>query len=296
MMREWGSRLRTMAVVAILATGLAACIASPGKFNSTLDLRRDGSFSYSYDGQIYILALSKLAEMGRAMEAGQEFVPTECHDDETFEERECSEEELAEQRAEWDANKEQRAATAAREADSMKAMLGGIDPSDPAAAEELAERLRKQEGWNSVIYKGDGLYEVSFSITSHMGHDFVFPTFERLPMTSYFVTAGRRQDGRVRIEAPGFAAQTSGNPLGSMMGGMAGLAALGAASSAEGEAGEDMPALPQIDGTFRIITDGQILSNNTEEGPVSRPGGQVLEWKITPRTTAAPMALIALAS
>ena len=291
MMGKWGKRLRAMAVVAIVATALAACIATPGKFASTLDLRRDGSFTYSYDGQIYFLALSKLAEMGRTAKGTEEFTPSECYDDETFEEHDCTEDELAEQRTEWDAKAEQRAATAKREMESMKAMMGGIDPSDPAAAEDLAARLRKQEGWNSVIYKGDGLYEVSFSITSRMGHDFNFPTFERLPMASYFVTAGRRQDGRVRIEAPGFAAQTNGNPMGSMMGGMAGLVALGA--SGGNESGE-APTLPQIDGTFRIVTDGQILSNNTEDGPSAGPGGQVLEWKITPRTTAAPMALIGL--
>lgn len=292
-MRDWGRRLRAIAVVAMLATGLAACIASPGKFTSTLDLRRDGSFNYSYEGQIYILALSKLAEMGRTAQGAGEFAPSVCLDDETFEERECTTEELSEQRAEWDANKEQREATATREAESMKAMLGGIDPSDPAAAEELAERLRKQEGWKSVIYKGDGLYEVSFSITSRLGHDFVFPTLERFPMSTFFVTVGLRQNQRVRIEAPGFSAQTGGDPMSSMMGGMAGLAALGAASTA-GDEEKEVPFLPRIDGTFRIVTDGQVLSNNTEDGPVAGPSGQVLEWKVTPRTTVAPMALIAL--
>ena len=44
------------------------------------------------------------------------------------------------------------------------------------------------------------------------------------------------------------------------------------------------PALPEIDGTFRIVTDGQILANNTDEGPQAGAGGQVLEWRVTKRT------------
>lgn len=287
----WFSKLRAVAVVACVAGALAACVATPGKFTSTLDLRRDGTFTYSYDGQIYILALSKLAEMGQKADAAT--FEAACWDDETFEDRECTAEEEAQQREEWEANAETRAASEARELESMKAMLGGIDPSDPAAAEELADRLRKQAGWKSVTYKGDGLYEVSFSITSRMGHDFLFPTFEKFPMSSYFVTAGLRQEGRVRIEAPGFSAQSGSNPMSSMMGGMAGLAAVGAAVDSA-ESGEENPFLPKLDGTFRIVTDGQILSNNTEEGPQAGPGGQVLEWKVNQRTTAAPMALIAL--
>ena len=45
------------------ALALAACIVSPGKFEAVLDLRRDGTFTFNYHGEIYLLALSKLAEM-----------------------------------------------------------------------------------------------------------------------------------------------------------------------------------------------------------------------------------------
>ena len=59
--------------------------------------------------------------------------------------------------------------------------------------------------------------------------------------------------------------------------------------------GEDLgPSAPDMEGTFRIVTDGRILANNTDEGPSSGRGGQVLEWKVNPRTQAAPMALIQL--
>src|SRR5687768_16805237 len=121
-----------------------------------------------------------------------------------------------------------------------------------------------------------------------MGHDFVFPTFERFPMVNNFVLAHVRQGRTVRVEASGFAAQSAG---GSFPGVMVGLAAVGSASS-----GKDNPLgnIPKIDGTFRIVTDGQILANNTDEGPRATTEGQVLEWRVNERTAAAPMALIQL--
>ena len=276
------------AFAALGALALAACIVSPGKFEAVLDLRRDGTFAFDYKGEIYLLALSKLAEMSAGQE--QAFVETPCYDDETFEERPCTEEELAEQRTAWEQQAESRREQARREAEQMRQFLGGIDPADPAAAEELAARLRRQEGWKRVEYRGDGLFEVEFSLASRLGHDFAFPTLERFPMANSFVTANLRQGGSVRVEAPGFSSQ-NGNPYQSMM--MAGMA-----SSATIASGEQDPAagpqLPEMAGTFRIVTDGRILANNTDEGPVAGTGGHVLEWKVNRRTQAAPMALIQL--
>lgn len=278
----------TFATIAALA--LAACIVSPGKFESTLGLRRDGTFSFSYDGEIYLLALSKLAEMSAA--EAQQYVETPCYDEESFEERPCTEEELAEQRAAWEQQAESRRQNAEREAEQMRQVLGGIDPADPAAAEELAARLRRQEGWKRVEYRGDGLFDVEFALSGRLGHDFAFPTLERFPMANSFVIANLRQGGSVRVEAPGFSGQ-SGGPYQSMM--MAGMA-----SSFPAAAGADDPAaaasMPEMEGTFRIVTDGRILANNTDEGPVAGAGGQVLEWKVNRRTQAAPMALIQLGS
>jgi len=75
------------------------------------------------------------------------------------------------------------------------------------------------------------------------------------------------------------------------------LGAAAASDAAKGGAAPDAASLgiPEIDGTFRIVTDGEILANNTENGPQAGPGGKVLEWRITKRTTAPPMALVRLA-
>ena len=86
--------------------------------------------------------------------------------------------------------------------------------------------------------------------------------------------------------------------MAALMSGMTGgLAALGPAEPDKGEAkgAAAPPSMPEINGTFRLVTDGQILANNTDEGPHAGPGGQVLQWTVNQRTTAAPTALVKLA-
>lgn len=286
-------RASRLLIVAALAAMLAGCLLSPGRFTSAMDIRRDGRFSYSYDGQIYLLALSKLAEMGARAEAKEEFVQQPCYaeeqDDAAIDERECTAEEIAGQKREWEEGRAQREEKAKREAEMMRAMLGGIDPGDPAAAQELASRLRRQQGWEKVDYKGDGLFEVRFRMSGRLDHDFLFPTMERFPMSNFFVLANRRAGGTVRIDAPGFAAQSGSSPFWGMMSGMAGVMAAAEAKK------DDKPApLPELEGSFTLTTDGEILANNTDEGPQPDAAGRKLTWTISKRTQAAPTALIRL--
>lgn len=274
-----------------MAALLSACFLSPGKFDARLDLKRDGTFRFAYQGEIYLLALSKLADFANQAEtSGDEFVAQPCYEEEEFEERPCTDDELAQQRSDWESSRAARVAAAEKESAAMRALLGGIDPADPAAAQELVERLRRQEGWHTVEYKGDGLFEVDFAIDSRMQHDFAFPTFERFPMGNFFVMANRRAGNVVRIDAPAFAVQGAGNPFQGMMSGMAG------AMTAISEGDEDeFPLIPDMEGTFTIVTDGEILANNTDDGPAAGPGGKVLTWKVNKRTQSPPTALIQLA-
>ncbi len=275
---------RKLAAGVVLALGLAlsACLLTPGRFTSTLDLRRDGRFAFAYNGEIHLLALSKLAQMGDA--AKQQFTPEPCYDDD-MKQRACKADELAGQRRVFEDERKTRADKTAKDAEGMKALLGGIDPSSPKAAEELAARLRRQAGWNSVTYKGDGLFLVDFAIAGRLDHDFTFPTIERFPMANAFVQITRRGDGAVRVDAPGFGAGTgAGNPFQAMLsGGMMG-----------GSGKSDMPAPPTFDGTFTLTTDGAVLANNTDEGPQANAAGQKLAWIVNPRSAAAPTALVKL--
>ena len=285
-------RICAASLLAGLSLLLTGCFITPGKFTSELTVAEDDSFTFTYEGEIFFLGLSSLAQMGAATE---EFSPSECYDEETYETRECTEEELSEQRAEWEAGAEARAAKAKKEAEQMSAMMGGIDPTDPEATEELRLLLLRHEGWDRVEPKGDGVFDVSYSVSGKLTHDFMFPVIEDTPMTNPFVQMYIRDGKVVRINAPGFAAQNDDNPMGGMMGGMAGLAGL-AALGENGPDAEQMPDIPQIEGTFTIVTEGQmsIRANNTDEGPTPTATGEVLTWDISPRTTAAPTALIAV--
>ncbi len=282
------SKAAATALLAGLSLLLSGCFITPGKFTSELILTQQDRFTFTYEGEIFFLGLSGLAEMGAAAD---EFVADDCYDDETYEERECTSEDLADQRAAWDANAGMRAAEAAQQAEQMSAMMGGIDPSDPEAAAELTALLLRQEGWTRVEDKGDGLFDVSYSVSGELSHDFMFPVIEGFPTANPFVQMILRDGEVVRVNAPGFSAGNESNPMSAMMGGMGGMAGL-AAMGRQGPDADEMPETPVIEGTFTIVTNGVIRANNTDEGSVPTARGDELVWNISPRTQAAPTALI----
>ena len=246
--------IRRMLARMTLALGMAAllsgCLLAPGSFVSTLDLRKDGQFSFTYSGEISMVGLSRLSQMADNEEGGGEQAGGD-------------------------------------DGEAFKALLGGIDPADPAAGEEIAGNLARQKGWNRVEYRGDGLFSVDFAIASSMSHDFVFPLIEDLPMANNFVQAHLREGNVVRIEAPGFSAEGAGASPAS---GFLQAATMGGGE----EEGETPSPLPELDGRFTITTDAAILANNTDEGPQNVANGQQLSWVVNRRLQAAPMALIRL--
>lgn len=264
-----------LGLLAVLAMALTGCLLTPGKFASQLDIRRDGHFSFNYSGEVYLLALSKLAEMGQT----SAFKGDDCYQPGTLVKRPCSAAETAEQRRRWEQSQGEAGDKRKRETESMKAFLGGIDPTDPKAAEELAARLRRQEGWRRVDYKGDGVFDVEFAISGTLDRDFAFPSIERFPMANAFVTINRHKDGTLRLDAPGFAA--GGNESLRMLMGL------------NKNGGGNAPVVPVTEGTFVLTTDAAILANNTDEGPRTAPSGQRLDWTVTPRASA-PTALLRL--
>ncbi|OCC25099.1 hypothetical protein MB02_05575 [Croceicoccus estronivorus] len=260
-----------------LAALLSACFITPGHFTSTLDIRKNGQFSFTYQGEIFMLAFSKLGE-----DKNDVFSPASCYDGDTGEERDCTATELAEQRKEWADGADERAAKRKREAEEMRAFLGGIDPSDPAAAEKFAAKLQRQAGWRRVTYKENGLFEVDFAVSGTLGYDFAFPTMEQVANTNPFVALSLREDGSVRVDAPAFGS-SGADPLK--------LMAMGQGMSAANK-GKDGPKFPEMAGTFTLTTDAAILANNTDEGPQADANGKKLEWNVSSRSSAPPMALI----
>jgi len=252
-------------------------------------LTGEDEFSFTYEGEIFFLGMSSIAKMSAQGEASAE-LRMSCFDEETFEERECTEAELAEQRAGSSLEMEQ----SAQQAQQLSAMMGGIDPSEPEAAEELRKLLLRQKGWERVVDKGNGVFDVTYSVSGKLSHDFMFPLIEEFPTFNPFVQIFVREGSVVRINAPGFGPQDNDVPMMGNMGGMAGMAALGAESDQSSGSSAQIPDLPELDGTFRIVTSGRILANNTDEGPTLAGDRESLEWDISPRTKDAPTALVDL--
>ena len=274
-------------LLAALSLMLTGCLITPGKFDSTLTLNQDNSFSFSYNGELFFLALSPSA-FGSGSDA--QFESSECYDSD-YEERDCTPEEVAEQQAEWDTEQARKKEKDAEEAKKMSALMGGIDPNDPEAGNKFAEMLERQRGWDSVQYVGEGLFNVRYSASGQLSHDLTFPVIEGVPMPNPFIQVILRDDNVVRVNAPGFAAQEGGGPMaGMMMGGFSqGMNEAMAEESEDGKTG-----IPEMRGTFRVVTNGRILANNTDEGPAATATGETLQWYISPTTSSAPTALVKL--
>ncbi|MDE2560968.1 MAG: hypothetical protein KGL48_01865 [Sphingomonadales bacterium] len=278
-------RITGIAVVAGLALLLTGCLLIPGKFVSRLDIHRDGTFRFTYNGEITMLALSDIADKAKKDDAAADstFTASPCYDNDD-KERACTDEEVGRQKSLWTENHDKAGKNDAEEKAMMQAMLGGMDPSDPKASAMFAEKLRKQAGWKSVVDKGHGVFEVDYEVSGRLDHDFTFPTLEVMPMALPFVAAYRNADGTVRIDAPSFAPTASGGPMLGMMSAMA------KSRDAKKEVN-----LPPMDGTFTIVTDGEILANNTENGPSALAGGaRKLDWRVTMQSASAPTALLRL--
>lgn len=68
-------RLRAVAVLNACALTLTGCFMTPGKFTSELAIPGPDSFTFSYDGEIFFLGLSKIAQMGAAGDEAFQPIP-----------------------------------------------------------------------------------------------------------------------------------------------------------------------------------------------------------------------------
>ncbi|HEY0028898.1 MAG TPA: hypothetical protein VGC35_13605 [Allosphingosinicella sp.] len=277
-------RIAAAGALALLAS---ACLLTPGKFDAALDLRRDGSFSYRYTGEVVFItpaAAAAAADEPPAFDPEEQKCFKQSEDILEAEERPCTAAELADARKKWDEDFTARSESQKREAEQMKAMFGGLDPDDPKAVQQFTQRLLSYDGWKRVTHKGKGVFEVVYEKSGKLDHDFVFPIFPDVDWIIPFVHATRRSEGRVRVVAPAFA-----QPQG-MGGGMSPMASMGGMAAAAGDRGSP---LPKPEGSFTLTTDAEILTNNTEGGAIAGPGGtKVLKWAIGALDTKKPEALL----
>ena len=282
-------------VMALVAAGaamlLAGCLVLPGKFAATLDLRKDGHFTYTYKGDIVILGLTRLAELAMAQKPKAEFSPSACYKKDGETERDCTPAEVATQKKDWEVEQVAQAAKDAKEKEMVIRALGGVDPTNPKSAADIAARLTGQAGFQSVTYMGNGRYDVDYAISGVLAYDYQFPTIERMmPQVIPFIVLNKRSNGEVRIDSPLMQQAALTTPGGNMAQIFTQLAGL----DKDGKSREATKDFPALDGHFTLITDGVILSNNTEHGPKQVPGGKQLDWDINFMTAISPMALVGL--
>lgn len=274
-----------IAAVGALAMLAGACLLTPGKFDAVLDIKRDGSFSYRYAGEIAFITPAAAAQAEEEKEQAFDPESQECFKDSEdlteAEDRPCTAEEIAEFRRDWEQNQAASAERRKTEKEQMKALFGGFDPSDPKTVEQFTRRLQSYDGWKRVTHKGKGVFDVLYEKSGRIDHDFIFPVFPEIDWIIPFVHATRRTDGRIRVAAPAFV-----QPQGP--GGM-----MGANAMANMNGSERAGLVSKPEGTFTLTTDMEVLTNNTENGPGAGAGGtKVLKWTVGPLDAKKPEALL----
>jgi len=256
-MRHWIKRLFAIAAP-LLLTG---CLWGPGKFASDLTLRKDGSFVLDYRGELVLQIPPN--------EDTQPWTNAKAKCTDAAKPRPCTTAEIADQKAAYEKK--------LQETEQMAKMFGlpGLDDDSNRA---FAAKLMKYAGWRSVTYRGHGVFDVDYHEEGRATQDFLFPALPDNDLLIPFLAIRRRSDGSVLVTAPAF---TGGaGPMAARMGGLP-----------EG-ARSDMVSHAQ--GRFTIITDGEILTNNSEDGAAPNPIGRQLHWDIGPASTKIPETLIRL--
>ena len=268
-MRFW-ARFAFAAAAPLL---LASCLWGPGKFSSTLALNKAGTFVLDYKGEILLqLPEDKVA----AAEPWDENLVT-CAD-EPDKPRPCTRDEIEKAKAAH--AQEVASAAAKRQENEQMAKIFGLPGSDDESNRAFAAKLMKFKGWRSVAYKGKGLFDVDYHLEGRLDQDFAFPLMPDSDLMIPFVAIRRRTDGTVLVTAPAFTG---------------GSGPFGARAKAMGlpDKGSEGP-VSRADGRFTIITDGEILTNNSEDGPVAAPGGRRVQWDVDAGSTKIPELMVRL--
>lgn len=293
-MGPW-KRLLVAAAAPLLLT---ACLWGPGKFNSTLALNKDGTFVLDYKGEIMLqmpedmsgsakpepwsdkLALcypdgrTELADY--TMENGSvEKVGVIGQKDEPT--RSCTPAELAELKGQYEKDAATRAGVKRQENEQM-AKLFGLPGSDDESNRAFAARLMKYQGWRSVAYKGKGVFDVDYHFEGRTNQDFVFPLMPDSDLLIPFIAIRRRSDGTVLVTAPAFTGGSGPFSARAKVMGLPDKSGDGPHSRAEGR--------------FTIVTDGEILTNNSEEGPAAHASGRQVHWDVGPASAKVPEMLV----
>ena len=283
-----------IAAVAAAPLLLSGCLWGPGKFTSNLALNKSGTFILDYRGEIVLQLPDKdavpepwKAEMARCFESGEpelvdpSVVAMMAEDDEEAENgtRRCTAAEIAKLRSQYEKESAEKAEKKRQENDQMAKMFG-LPGSDDDSNRRFAANLMKYAGWRSVTYKGKGLFDVDYHFEGRLTQDYVFPMMPDSDMMIPFIILRRRNDGSVMVVAP---ALTGG----------AGPFSARAKAMGLPDKNNDGP-VSHAEGRFTVTTDGEILTNNSEDGPVAATGGKQVHWDVGPSLQKVPEMLVKL--
>ncbi|MBO9670803.1 MAG: hypothetical protein J7485_09830 [Sphingobium sp.] len=240
---------------------LASCILTPGKFTSTLDIRADRSFTFTYLGEVQLAKTKGLPD----------------------------DEKLGGEEQGWEKDAEKPTLYKSAYLTDLKGRPIAAakddfgDTQDEASQmRRLAEALSKEYGFRSVKYIGNRKLLIDYSISGKLDHAFIFPFHPDADVILPFIAIELRGKDKVRVKAPGYANQQN---MSASLVGMGGMPAMGAEADASSA----------LDGTFTLTTNGAIVSQNQEDGAQSLPNGsKQIVWKANPQTKEAPLAVLQL--
>ena len=263
---------------------LASCLWGPGKFTSDLSLRKDGRFVLDYRGEI-------LLQMPDEMTGGKDAEPwkdsmARCFNDgraeesteESDEVRPCTAAQIAKLKADYDQRMAEQAAKKRKDAEQTAKVLG-LPGGDDESNRRFAATMMKYQGWRSVRYVGKGVFDVDYHFEGRVGQDFVFPMMPDSDLIVPFVMIRSRNDGSVMVSAPALTGGTG---------------PFGARAKALGMPGTNDGPPSRALGVFSITTDGEILTNNSEDGPAVVASGRRVKWEVGPGSTRVPEMLVRL--
>jgi hypothetical protein len=232
---------------------LSACLVTPGKFDSTLDIHADRSFTFTYKGEIIA------SDLGKDL-PGPDGLGDEPDDDGV---------------APTTQDSVYRTAQVWRIKDGAaeQSFANRKDAGDDAKMQAIATALAKEKGFRAARYLGDHKFEIDYAISGRLDHAFLFPFNTDAQIVLPFVAVELRGADRVRVKAPGFSTSYD-KSQGPSMGG----------------SGDD--AAKALDGTFTLTTDAEIVAQNQEDGAQDTPQGKRIVWKVTPMTADAPSATL----
>jgi hypothetical protein len=130
-----------------------------------------------------------------------------------------------------------------------------------------------------VRYRGKGIFDVDYHFEGRADQDFVFPMLPDNDFLIPFIAIRRRSDGTVLVTAPAMTGRAG--PLG---------ARAGAAAASQMKDGP----VSRAQGRLTIVTDGEVLTNNSEDGPRPHSLGRQVHWDVGPASQKIPEMLVRL--